>query len=1358
MHAKRTAGWIVLFVLLLGSWPATAAPTPPAASSTPAVAAPAPDVTAPTAAGQIDSLEDVLDLPFIRHGHTTLYDETNLRMIVFGGWNGRSYFNDLWALDPTMGAEAWTKIDIDGIVPPARGQHTAVLDLWNERMIVFGGRGRLQLWNDVWALDLTAGAESWTELTPSGTPPSPRRAHTAIFDYFNQRMIVFGGADESGVQDDAWVLDLATPGAESWSELDLGISIPSPRAQHTAVYDQNNQRMIVFGGFTAGTLLNDAWELDLTPGSEVWAQMGPAGTFPAIRQGHSAIIDHNSHMLVFGGLGTTEFYDDLWRLTLTPGSEEWIQLTPNGTLPNGRAWHAVGRQVVPYRMVVLGGRGMGQGGGTQWVLDLGGMQWSPLAPTLPSWWGGGGQAQGGVIEAGGKPQVTLSIEDARPDTVVNLLRGTEVWFVVRIATTSNAYSQDVDVTLTVNTAKFEVLKAGTRHYDADDVGGWTTPQSQGDGRYRLPNVDLYKYSGDTDYSTQVIFRANVKTSASEGYTNLRANARGTNWQARLNDTADARIYRDPQAWIITNRRRLYVEFINDDVSNLLAAVFEQAQGSGYNDNPSAVVLYADRYHPSLRDWDNTDVDYTSPSTANLMSNTLDDWLDSQGVYPDYLLIVGDDNILPLRRKKDYNLVCGDGPCTENEHPDCWGEEAVCDELVANDYFMTDNPYGDVAGGSDWKEGDLEIAVGRIVGIDPRDMQYFLDVSVNGPSWQLHRAILASGGDDHSDLWLQGDDNDAHDILKYGLGYSMDESLIDTGPTKTQVVNAMEIGFTVMVAAGHGETDSWSAPGGGGSEWPEGNMWSFELSSYDPSVLIPARHPFFYFQACRVGFAYTDGWDSWGPPYYDDTMVYSLVHRGASAIVASAGLSYGDFDRNEATSGELMSNEFWVVADAYPDRSDPLGWSLMATKDQFVISSDFSRKTVQSFTFYGVPWMRLDGAGKAVKNAALPIPTDTTSTAVWATPRQGIDATYVITTQIDASTYAISTTSAGWNLIEVQGLRQHIASGDVKLPEARLRLLLPLSATVTSLAFTPTDAITLTGLDIPTFYASAPISGGQRGGYTTTLDGLYPVTATWQPRMLDTHQLVHVRVSPVTYDATADEAILYQTVDVAITYDSPQAVALTFYDTNQVHYLPGEPITTTARIVNTGDVSETVTATLVLQNAEGRVVGLRGSGPLQIPAGGYHDLLLGWSGNLPEDAYLARLLLWQAGQVVAGAGQEVYVKSAEIANVGTPDIAMVGQPYTFTVTFDHLAPDMTVAVASLSIYDSRGRLAGYLLPQTVIVPGAMTQTVGFSWTPPRSGRYVASAVVTAGGQEYGPFSRVFTVEYQAFLPIVLRNSQ
>ncbi len=1343
----RVAALVILFVtgLPAAAGPAVAPDAPPRPAAAAQSAAPG---------QQIDSDGTLADLPFLRNGHTAVYDDVGNRILLFGGWNGQSYFNDLWALDPTVGSEAWARIDPAGSLPPARGQHSAILDSWNHRMIVFGGRGRLQGFNDVWALDLTAGAEAWTELTPSGAPPSPRRWHTAIYDHNNQRMIVFGGSSGGDVLAETWALDLSTPGAEAWTELDLGISIPSPRAQHSAVYDQPNQRMILFGGFTAGTPLNDVWELDLTLGGEVWTQMGPAGTFPAIRRGHSAVIDHLGHMLVLGGAGTTAFYNDLWRLELTAGAEQWVQLSPGGTLPSGRAWHSATMSSGAYRMFVLGGRGMGQGGGMQWVFDPSGLVWSPLAASLPVWWQGGGGLQGGQTLATVKPQVTLALEDARPDTVVNLMRGTEVWFTVRIATASSTYKNDIDVILDVDMYKIDILKAGTRQNDADDVVNWVTPDDLGAGRYQINNVDLLWDNGDAEYNTQVIFRGTVKTDAAEGTTPIDVDAFGTNWLNHLTDDTTARIYKDPQAWIVTNRRRLYVEFVNADVSNLLAEVFEQAQGAGYNDNPTAVVLYADRYHPSLRDWDNTNVDYTTPSSANLMANTLDDWLDTRGVTPEYLLIVGDDNILPRYRKHDYALVCGDGPCAEIDHPTCYGEEPVCNSLVAHNYFMTDNPYGDIAGGTDWQEGDLEIAVGRIVGIDPIDMQRFLENSANGPTSRVHKAILASGGEDHNDLWMPGDDNDAHDILKYALGYTMDEGLIDTGPTKDDVVDAIEAGFNVMVAAGHGEMDDWIAPGGKGS-YPDAHLFSFDMDTYDSYGRIPTHRPFFLFQACRVGLSYTDGWNSWGPPYNDDSMVYALANLGASAVIASSGLSYGCFDPNCALDGEVLTNEFWLSAYAYPDRSDPLGWALMQTKDLFTITDDFSRKTVQSFTYFGVPWIRLPGAGQSVKGGALPIPADTASSG-WSRPAQaGIDATYVITTHVDASTYAISTTAAGWNLIEVQGLTQRLASGAVTLPKAGLQLLLPLSATVTSLAFTPTDGITLTGLDIPTLYAGEPISGGLRGGFAATLDGLHPVTATWQPRMLDTHQLVIVQVIPVTYDATADEAVLYRSVDVAITYDTPRTVALTFYDTNQVHYLPGEAITATARIINAGDVTETVTGTLILQDAAGHVVGFRGSGPRQVPAGGSYDLVLGWSGALEEDAYSARLLIWQAGQVVAGAGREVYVYSGQIAAVGVPNLAWAGTAYSLTVTFDNLGSGPTIAVGSVAIYDAGGSMVGFLPPQTVAVTGTMSATMSFSWTPPRSGTYVASAVVMAGGQEYGPVAETFTAGYKAYLPVVLK---
>ncbi|MBN2391001.1 MAG: hypothetical protein JXR84_09765, partial [Anaerolineae bacterium] len=217
--------------------------------------------------------------------------------------------------------ETWIQLSPFGTPPAARDGHSAIYDAANARMIVFGGYSL----NDVWALDLnTPGAETWTQLSPAGTLPAAREAHSAIYDAPNARMIVFGGKNISGGDlNDVWALDLSTPGAETWTQLSPLGTLPAARFSHSAIYDAPNARMIVFGGRG----FNDVWVLDLsTSGAETWTQLSPSGTLPEAREGHSAIYDAaNARMIVFGG-GS----NDLWSLDLsTPGSEAWIQHLPD---------------------------------------------------------------------------------------------------------------------------------------------------------------------------------------------------------------------------------------------------------------------------------------------------------------------------------------------------------------------------------------------------------------------------------------------------------------------------------------------------------------------------------------------------------------------------------------------------------------------------------------------------------------------------------------------------------------------------------------------------------------------------------------------------------------------------------------------------------------------------------------------------------------------------------------------------------------------------------------------------------------------------------------------------------------------
>jgi len=56
-----------------------------------------------------------------------------------------------------------------------------------------------------------SGPPAWSALGPTGTPPTARYAHTAIYDPVRDRMVIFGGYDGSSYRNDVWRL--------TWSSL-----------------------------------------------------------------------------------------------------------------------------------------------------------------------------------------------------------------------------------------------------------------------------------------------------------------------------------------------------------------------------------------------------------------------------------------------------------------------------------------------------------------------------------------------------------------------------------------------------------------------------------------------------------------------------------------------------------------------------------------------------------------------------------------------------------------------------------------------------------------------------------------------------------------------------------------------------------------------------------------------------------------------------------------------------------------------------------------------------------------------------------------------------------------------------------
>ncbi len=314
--------------------------------------------------------------PSPRTRHVAVW--TGTAMIVWGGFNGGTYLADGAMYNPDT--RTWTPMS-GANAPSARDSATAI---WTgTKMIVWGGRDANGALGDGKIFDPANGSGgTWTNLA-ADKMPSARHQHTAVWTGNpTTRMIVWGGFDGNAEIDTG---SSYTTAGDTW--FDLAASAPAPRRLHTAVWDDANGRMIVFGGIgfdpNSGTTTSLATGgiYGPLPGNEAWTDLAQIGSPPAPRYEHSAVWA-STYMIVWGGQNSVlGLLNDGARFNVA-GNNEWSAM--NGNPPSVRRRHTAVFFKALNRMVVWGGLGpgnalLGDGG----VFDTsGGGQW--LEPTVPS--------------------------------------------------------------------------------------------------------------------------------------------------------------------------------------------------------------------------------------------------------------------------------------------------------------------------------------------------------------------------------------------------------------------------------------------------------------------------------------------------------------------------------------------------------------------------------------------------------------------------------------------------------------------------------------------------------------------------------------------------------------------------------------------------------------------------------------------------------------------------------------------------------------------------------------------------------------------------------------------------------------
>ena len=139
--------------------------------------------------------------PTGRYGHTANLVE-GTKMYIFGGWNGKDYFNDLYVLD--LEVMAWFKPECSGPAPTPRQGHSSILI--GNNLVIHGGfkmnteqiktcglnmgsAVSSSYMSDIRVLD--TDTYTWSRLRISGEPPEGRYGHS--INISGSEILLFGG-------------------------------------------------------------------------------------------------------------------------------------------------------------------------------------------------------------------------------------------------------------------------------------------------------------------------------------------------------------------------------------------------------------------------------------------------------------------------------------------------------------------------------------------------------------------------------------------------------------------------------------------------------------------------------------------------------------------------------------------------------------------------------------------------------------------------------------------------------------------------------------------------------------------------------------------------------------------------------------------------------------------------------------------------------------------------------------------------------------------------------------------------------------------------------------------------------------
>ena len=226
---------------------------------------------------------------------------------IFGGWDGRKHYDDLWYINinDINKILKWNKINKQIISPNKR--YGCTLNYYNNKLYLFGGWNYDDRYlNDLWEYNINQN--KWNKININNIIPNKVSNHKTVI--YKNNLIIFGGIDSNEYFNDLYIINL-----NEYKSYKINcINKPKKRVYHGMTISQN--KLIIYGGFDEDiNELNDIYLIDIKSiindinKQHKWININNNNNIPLY--GHSLLSYNNKIIIVAGQDSSYKYNSDL---------------------------------------------------------------------------------------------------------------------------------------------------------------------------------------------------------------------------------------------------------------------------------------------------------------------------------------------------------------------------------------------------------------------------------------------------------------------------------------------------------------------------------------------------------------------------------------------------------------------------------------------------------------------------------------------------------------------------------------------------------------------------------------------------------------------------------------------------------------------------------------------------------------------------------------------------------------------------------------------------------------------------------------------------------------------------------------